>query len=246
MPIYHAVAQRSPEWFALRLGIPCSSEFAKIITPKTTKPSAQSKLLMYRLLAEWMTGAKVEIADDIENFESQAMNRGVELEDSACAAYEMLTDTETQPGGFVTTDDGMIGCSPDRLVGDVGDLELKCPLIQTQVGYALGAGVDEKYMAQIQGRMMITGREWVDIFAFHPRLTIPPIRVQRDEKYIATMRPILVEFVALMLEKRAELERRFGPFLRAEPPDEPPDHSADFVTDADVEMILDAQREKPE
>ena len=40
--IFHPVAQRTPEWHALRLGLPTSSEFAKILTPKTVKISASA------------------------------------------------------------------------------------------------------------------------------------------------------------------------------------------------------------
>lgn len=227
--IFRAVNPRSPEWFAYRIGIPTASEFHKIVTPKTMKLSSQSMPYMYRLLAEWLTG------EQVENASTEWMDRGVELEDRAMLAYEMLADTETQPGGFCTTDDGMIGCSPDRLVGDDGDLELKCPLIHTQVGYALGAGVDEDYMAQLQGRMMITGRQWVDIFSYHPRLSLPPIRVKRDEKYIAILQPVLASFVECMLQKRLELEQRFGPFVRPVPER---DHSQDFLTDADAEAVI--------
>lgn len=231
--IHNAVTQNTPEWIRLRLGIPCSSDFHKIITPKEMKLSKQAKPLMYRLLAEWMTG------EQVENYESEYMVRGHELEDRAIMAYEMLTDTETQPGGFITTDDGMIGCSPDRLIGDKGDLEIKCPLVQTQIQYALEGKIDEDHRAQLQGRLMIHGRNYVDIFSYHPRLSIPALRVVRDDKFIGELSVMLKCFNDLMLEKRAELEKRFGPFLRPEPE---PDHSADFVSDQDVDEIIAAQK----
>jgi hypothetical protein len=232
---FYPVAPRSEEWHRLRLGIPCSSEFHKIMTPKTRKLSSQAPNYMYRLLAEWLTG------EQIENFESEYMVRGVELEDQAMLAYETLKDIETQPGGFITTDDGMMGCSPDRLVGADGDLELKCPLIHTQVKYALEGTVDDDYMCQLQGRMMIHGREWVDIFAYHPRLIIPPVRVVRDEKFIADLRGTVAAFVDTMLNCRVKLEQRFGPFTR--PQTEEPDHSQDWITKQDEEDIIAAMRE---
>jgi YqaJ-like viral recombinase domain len=224
------VAPRSPEWFAARLGIPTSSEFHRIMTPKTRKLSSQAPNYCYRLLAEWMTG------EQVENFETEYMVRGVELEDQAMLAYETLKDIETQPGGFITTDDGLIGCSPDRLVGDVGDLELKCPLIHTQVKYALEGTVDDDYMCQLQGRMMIHGREWVDIFAYHPRLVIPPVRVVRDDKMIADLKARLGEFLDMMLVHRSTLESRYGPFTRPAP--EEPYSGDDLITVEDEEMIV--------
>ncbi len=230
------VAPRSPEWFAARLGIPTSSEFHRVMTPKTRKLSSQAPGYMYRLIAEWLTG------EQVENFESEYMVRGVELEDKAMLAYEGLQDVETQPGGFITTDDGLIGCSPDRLVGERGDLELKCPLIHTQVKYALEGTVDDDYMCQLQGRMMIHGREWVDIFAYHPRLIIPPVRVVRDEKFIADLKATLAAFVDTMLDCRLKLEQRFGPFTRQQV--EEPYSGPDFITVEDEEEIIRNYRER--
>ena len=236
MAIFHAVLPRSPEWKQLRLGIATSSEFSDIITPKKLEYSKSAEKLMYIKLAEWMTGQPTENSE----YESQWMARGVELEDNAIAAYEMLTERETSLGGFFTTDDGLLGCSPDRLIGDAGDLEIKCPLIHSQIGYALGSPVDEAYMLQLQGRMMIHGRMWIDIFSYHPKLLLPPVRVNRDEKIINIMRERLAQFNQTMLQCRLVLEQRFGPFVRPEPEPEP--DFRDAVTDADVEAILAAQR----
>ena len=232
--VFHEVAPRSPEWAALRLGIPCSSEFHRIITPKKREISKQADGLMFRLLAEWVTGAPVE------NAETEWMVRGTEMEDAAIRAYEGLMDVETSVGGFCTTDDGMVGCSPDRLVGDDGDLEIKCPLIQTQIGYALTGTVDEDYKSQLQGRLWITGRKWVDIFSYHPALLIPPVRVVRDEQYIKELEAVLKAFVAQMLDRRVILEQRFGPFVR--PVVEVPIEYPEWLTAEDGERIIESQR----
>lgn len=230
--IYHAVIQRSPEWHRLRLGLVTASEFSRILTPKTRQISSQANDLMYRYLAEQITG------EQVENAETEWMVRGVELEDAAIRAYEMLTDTETQPGGFITDDAVTMGCSPDRLVGDAGGLEIKCRLIHVQIKHALNGLAAEEAKVQVQGCLLISEREWWDVFSYHPRLLIPPLRMYRDEPFIAELRTVLKSFNEIMAAKRLELEQRFGPFVRPEPADEPPDHSADFVSDADVEMIL--------
>jgi hypothetical protein len=91
--------------------------------------------------------------------------------------------------------------------------------------------------------MLIHGRQWVDIFSYHPRLAIPPIRVVRDEKFIGVLKPMLEAFVALLLRTRIELEQRFGPFTRPAPEIEQPSEILDGVTEQDVEQILEAQRE---
>lgn len=229
---YLPYEQRSREWFAARLGIPCSSEFHKIITPKTMKVSSQAPAYAHRLLAEWVSGAQLDA------YESPHMMRGQELEADAIAAYELLTETETTPGNFVTTDDGMLGCSPDRLIGEVGDLELKCPALQTQIGFAID-GLDDEYKCQVQGRMLIHGREFCDLFSYHPLVSIPPIRLHRDEKFIGAMRPVLDTFVEQLLKARELLEQRYGPFTR----NEPKPAAADMlgVSDKDLQDILKAR-----
>lgn len=209
--IYHAVEQNTDEWRKLRLGVVCASDFEKVITPKG-KLSIQAPALMYRLLAEWVTGEPVENA----GYESPWMKRGHELEPAAVLAYEMLTDRETSPGGFITTDDGTLGCSPDRLVGEDGDAEIKCPLIHTQVQYALTGIVADEYKTQLQGRLMIHGRDWVEIFSYHPSLSLTPIRVHRDEPFITATWGALEQFMHTMLEKRLLLEKEFGPFERTD------------------------------
>lgn len=231
MPIIHECAPRSREWFTLRLGIPTSSEFSRIITPKTMKISSQAPAYLHRLLAEWATGAQIEA------YQSEFMVRGQELEEDAVAAYELLTGCETSQGNFITTDDGMLGCSPDRLIGDVGDLELKCPAIQTQIGFALN-GLDDEYKPQVQGRLMIHEREFCDLFSYHPLFSIPPIRVYRDEEFIKVLRPVLQTFVEQMLKAREELEHRYGPFVRPEQPKEDGGIAALGLSQADLDDII--------
>ena len=226
---FYQCEPRSEEWFKMRIGIPTSSDFGKIITPKTLKISSQAQGYMCRLLAEWVTG------EQEPDFQSEYMIRGQDLEDDAFAAYELLTGSETTPGGFFTTSDGMLGCSPDRLIGESGDLELKSPLLRTQIGYALN-GLDDEYKCQVQGRLMIHERDYVDLFSYHPRFSIPPLRIGRDEKFIGIMRPVLATFVETLLKAREELESRFGPFVRDVP--SKPTVDGLGITDEDLEAII--------
>ena len=226
------VEPQSPEWKAARLGKLGSSEFSKVLTPVERKVSAQSSSVMFRILAELITGEPVENSE----YRTEWMDRGVEMEDQAYRAYEAISDNETMRGGIFLADDGVLCCSPDRLIGDDGDLELKAPLIHTQIKYALEGGLAKEYNMQIQGRLMITGRKWVDIFSFHPRLILPAVRVFRDEKLISELRVGLDVFVKMLLEKRLLLEEKFGPFTRPEPEAEP----AEFLTAEDGDRIMES------
>jgi len=237
---FYPVDARSREdgrraWLKLRLGIPTSSCFHRILTPKKLEISSQAKGYLAELLEEWITG------EEIEAPQTEWMARGIEDEDLAVSSYEGIYDVETKPGGFFTDDSGMIGCSPDRLVGDNGDLEIKTGAVRTMVGYALNGKIAEDHMLQIQGRLMIHEREWCEVFAYN-RLIIPkPVRVYRDEKVIGVLKVVLGAFVDQLLEARLKLEREFGPFTRVDRTPPPADHSQDFLTAEEQETIIRAR-----
>lgn len=204
--IYHPVNQRSAEWFYLRIGLPTASDFERIMTPGG-KLSKQAEDYAHKIIAELMLGHPLESA------ETEWMIRGQDLEDSAIEAYEMYRERETGPGGFCVSDDRLYGCSPDRLVGEAGVLEIKCPAPNTHVRYLddpLSLASEKK--PQVQGELLVTGREWCDLMSYHPEL--PPViaRVKRDEPYIKTLLDALVAFSAQISAMRRNLESRYGSF----------------------------------
>jgi len=177
MKIYD-VEQNSDEWYALRCGVLTSSSFDKILTPGG-KLSTQAGMIENRIVAERLTG------DPIIDFKgTQWTERGHELEPDAVSFYEFKTGSETHKVGFVLSDDGTIGCSPDRFVGEDGILEIKCPAPHTHVEMVLTGKIGEEYKPQIQGQLLITGRSWVDIVSYHPKIKPSIIRVERDAEYI--------------------------------------------------------------
>ena len=68
------VEQSTPEWLAVRAGIPTASCFDKIISPKTLRLSASAEKYLDRLLAERLLGMPLESAS------SDFMSRGHALE----------------------------------------------------------------------------------------------------------------------------------------------------------------------
>jgi hypothetical protein len=191
MAIIHDMPQGTPAWFAARLGIPTSSSFDRIITAAKGELSKQARKYAHQLVAEILLGEPMDAATG--NLEWVA--RGKLLEPQAVQQYEFTTDTETRAVGFITTDDGRLGCSPDRLViGQRGALEIKCAAPQTHMGYLLD-GPGDDYKQQVQGQLAIAELEYVDLYAFHPSLPPATIRTYRDEPYIAKMRAALSEFL---------------------------------------------------
>lgn len=236
--IHQKLEPQSPEWFLARAGIPTSSEFDRIITPGG-KPSRQADAYLYSLLAEYIVGHPI-LSDATE-----WMQRGQDLEDEAIKAYEFERDIETEPGGFWTTDDGLAGCSPDRLVGTDGLLEIKCPKPNTQAGYLLTGKLEEDYYPQLQGQLWITERAWVEIVSYHPEMPAAVMRVPRDEKYISLLSVLMETFRARLIEGRIRLNERYGPFppialSRGGAPE--PQHDEFGISDEDLEVILAAQQ----
>jgi len=184
----HDCVQGTEQWLQLRAGIPTSSEFDKIITPKTGKPSGQAENYMFGLIAERLMGHPC-----IE-YMSHWMDRGSQMEAEAVAFYEFQRDQETEKIGFLTNDEGTIGSSPDRFVGDDGLLEIKVPKESTHVGYLLKEAVDQAYFPQVQGQLWISGRQWVDILSYHPEMPPALIRVERNEPFILMLQAAVNAF----------------------------------------------------
>lgn len=188
--IFHPVAQRSPEWQALRLGIPTSSEFHRIITAQKGELSKSASRYAHALVAEMLLGE----AQDARIGELEWVARGRQLEPHAVQQYEFETDCDTRPGGFCTTDDGRMGCSPDRLMlAAAGAVEIKCTAPATHMGLLMD-GPGDDYRQQVQGTLLITDLDFVDFYGYHPNLPPACWRTGRDEPFIAKMRAALAEF----------------------------------------------------
>ena len=213
MPIYHNCIPYSDEYDRLKLGLPTSSHFSKLITP-AGEPSKQWLGYAYHLIAERVLQRKVH------TYTSPAMERGLIVESEAADWYEFAEDQTTGKIGFVTNDDGTIGCTPDRLVGDDGLLEIKCPLPPARVEYGvapllkwlaenrpgsllkwptgMNTRLERSYRPQLQGQLFIcSDRAWVDIVCWSEDFRPPAIvvRVERDEKFQNTLGEILAEFL---------------------------------------------------
>ena len=180
--------QGTEEWHTLRCGIPTSSNFEKIIMANGTVSKQRDKYL-YKLAGERITGVQ-------ENgYKNYAMEIGTEREEEARSAYGLITDCEvTQVGICLSEGNHRYGCSPDGFVGDNGLLEIKCPLVATHVSYLLKGTLPVEYFQQIQGQLLVTGREWCDFMSYYPGLKPFIMRVMPDKKFIPQLTNELVRF----------------------------------------------------
>lgn len=211
------VIQGSPEWHKLRCGLFTASTFGKVLTPKTLKLSASAKMLENTIVAEQLTGDPVDEDDkDIygEWGGTKYMQRGKALEPRAVELYELATGEKTEVVGFITNDAGTIGCSPDRLVGEHGGLQVKCLKPKNHVSLFFAdegeevAAFEAKHIPQIQGEMWVAQRKWWDIWFYHPKMKPFCRRYERDVLYIARLEAALNQMIKNVAEKVARMKEQ--------------------------------------
>lgn len=215
MSIIHHVEQGSAEWYQLRRGRPTASMFHKVITP-TGKPSTQARGYMYRLVAERLLN---ESTDDYIGHVQWA-ERGRALEPDAAAQFAFTHDVELQRVGFITTNDGRIGCSPDGIVAGRHEcVEIKSPAPWTHLQYLIeGPGAD--YKPQVQGQLMIGEFEAAWFYSYHPRCPPAEIITPRDDRYIQLLDRLLSDFLE-QTEATVEQCRARGAYVVTEYPQTP-------------------------
>lgn len=121
-------------------------------------------------------GAYRQIMGITDRQGNSAMQYGMRYEEEARQAYwHWSGKPEIQPGGlWVHPQHDWLAASPDGLIGAVGLLEVKCPMI------TLPTEVPLHHDIQCRIQMACCQREWVDYFAwfcdshFHQR-------IERDE-----------------------------------------------------------------
>lgn len=188
------VDQRSPEWFAARLGKVTASRVADVIAKTKTGYSTSRENYMAQLICERMTNTQAE------SFTNAAMQWGTETEPLARAAYEAAKDVLVDEVGFI--DHPYVqrsGASPDGLIGDDGVLEIKCPNTATHFDTLLKGEMPSKYIPQVQWQMACTNRKWCDFVSFDPRvddgLKLFVVRIQRDSDYIKMLEDEVMKFL---------------------------------------------------
>lgn len=195
--------QGTDEWRMLRLGIPTASNFAEVMAKgKDGGKSITRRKYLLTLLGERLTG---EVVDGYSNAH---MERGKVMEAEARDLYTFRTDAAIQQVSFVRNDEVSAGASPDALIGADGLLEIKTRLPALQLDLLLSGGLPAEHKAQVQGQLLVTGRQWVDFVSYWPKLPLHIVRVERDEPYIATLRQAIADF-------NGELAALVGRFRKA-------------------------------
>jgi hypothetical protein len=194
--------QNSPEWYAARLGIPTASMFATVMAVGVKGGKSLTRIAyLNKLAGEILTG------EPMENYVSDAMERGKLMEDEARDLYTFETGAEPIRVGFVRN--GEKGASPDSLIGESGGLEIKSAAAHIQVARLLDGGLPSEHKAQVQGSLWVCEREWWDFCSYCPKLPLLCVRVFRDEDYIKKIANE-VELFNVELKQTVEFIRKYG------------------------------------
>ncbi|WP_166167923.1 lambda exonuclease family protein [Acinetobacter sp. SA01] len=157
------ILQRSEDWHADRCGKVTASR-VKDIDAKPSKGKAHNALTL-TILTERLTGVQEE------SFTNSLMQWGIDQEIHAITAYENETGSFVIGTGLIDHPIiKMSGASPDGLVDQDGQLEVKCPSTQTHLNTILTNEVPAEYIPQITWQLACTRRKWCDFVSFDPRL----------------------------------------------------------------------------
>jgi len=179
------VKQGTDEWFQARAGIPTASSFKLVMAKGQGKTR---KTYMLKLAGEILTG------EPQEQFTNVHTERGNELEPEVLELYQIQTGNDVKECGFIKTTSA--GYSPDGLIDDNGLIEIKTRLPHLQIELLLADKVPSEHIAQIQGGLWVSGRDWCDFVSYCPGLPMFIKRVYRDEDKISDISTAIDKFNA--------------------------------------------------
>jgi hypothetical protein len=191
-----AAPQRSPEWFAARLGRLTGSRVSDMLATIKSGESAGRRNLRTQLVLERVTGRQQG-----PDFLSPAMQQGIDREPAAYAAYEVLRGELLARTGFLSHDALPVGCSLDGHVGDfLGVIEIKSPTPSVHLEYLKTGIVPGEYYKQIVHALWMTGAQWCDWLSYNPDfpggLHVKLVRVARRDDEIALYDLAVAKFLA--------------------------------------------------
>jgi len=205
--------QGTAEWHADRAAKITASNFAKIMANgrslsvthdgKEFSFGAGAVTYMNTLITEAFTGVRPDI-------EAPQLDWGNLHEPEARERYELMRFVKVKTTGHIDSDFEGVGGSPDGLVLQDGLIEIKCPYNPVVHLQRLEEKrVPTEYIAQIQGYLWLTGRQWCDYLDYDPRWPLDKqvmiCRIPRNADYIAILQERVLAFRELYLRKLKSL-----------------------------------------
>lgn len=216
MKIHTDFFQGSERWREMHLGRPTASEYRRFISPVQRKFSASHVEWAEELALEQITGG----FEDVKPIFSKDIERGLAHEPRMLAAYEYHTGLQVRTVGFVSSDCGRTGCSPDGLVynspedpfeNPVGGVEGKCPKLSKLLRWRKAGVLPDEHKVQVHGCLVETGLPWWDFVGFNwycPEKTFI-FRVVPDD-FTETLREYRGRFLGILAETTKSLRAELG------------------------------------
>lgn len=211
------IEQHSAEWFKVRIGACTGSRVKDALSMlkrasngRTAGDSSQARIdYMMELVLGRLTGIVPE------HFVTMAMQWGIDNEQYAVAAYEVVSGNDTSKIGIAAHPriDGFLA-SADRYVEGNGILEVKAPTSPVHIAYLKGGVIPAEYELQCLAELACDPtREWLDFMSFDPRFppklqTFVAPRMYRNEwcNQIADMEDGVRKFLSETATLTAELQ----------------------------------------
>lgn len=188
---YYAGAQRTPVWYQLRIGKVTASRLDDWLAVSKAK-GKEGQPLAKRTAYERELQYERQFGVAYQNYVSDAMLDGIELEDFARKQYQLISGNRAEPCGawhndhFVASPDsevypkGSNNADPDNAEGL---LEIKIVRDNT-FSEILLSGVPQKHWRQVQGQLWASGKQWCDYVAVNLNTKkIKVIRVEPDAEF---------------------------------------------------------------
>lgn len=203
------VPQRSPEWFAARLGRLTGSRANDMLAMHKDGKTrgAGRRNLTTQLVLERVTGKSHE-----SSYQSRAMEQGIEREADAVALYEALTGRIIQRSGFLAHLDFAAGCSLDGYLGDYERIiEVKSPIPATHLEYLRTGKVPKEYADQVLHNLWVSGAIACDWLSYNPDFPEPlqtkMVEIRREPIMILAYEKEVRVFLAEVADGVAEIQR---------------------------------------
>lgn len=199
MKIHTDCEQGDLTWMLKHIGVLTASCLDQMVdTSFELRKGEMPKTLVFKKLAEAYRGKPLSDLDSRPN-SGWSAEQGMILEEEARPFFILETGKQVKQVAFITTDDGLFGCSPDGLILDkkgkpVSGVEIKSPAPYTHVKYLINGVVPNEYIAQVHGSMFATGFDTWWFMSY--RRGFPPliIEVTRNEEIIAKIKNAVEKF----------------------------------------------------
>lgn len=177
--IYHYMKQGTPEWHQVRAKKVTGSVADTLLVKGTNNKyglGVGAVTLATKIAFERINNAPMPTTD----YKSKSMSRGIEYESKMRRMYELQEFVKIKEVGFIESDCGTYGCSPDGLVGDDGGIEGKSFTVPTLHSDLL-RGIESKEIdvVQIKWNLFTSKRKWWDFISFYPEYKPMPLIKRR-------------------------------------------------------------------